>query len=353
MEFEKTPLWADVRRIFKDPAKPVRNVYTGKIHTVNEDIEVVKIVTLDIERNYKDNIGDNIIVECIVPFGQYLKRIYPNRQNLEFTLSKRQLLEAGVAATNASGMEIERFKMIFIQGHNEEPSGTEYNGVDEHTLNSTKIVTVKAQLLNRSLEPLRIKTTGGIFKNVTQTDIIQSVLLGESKNILIDGKPAIDGIDMVSANNDEKVKHAIIPHGTHVTSIPTFFQEQLNGVYNGGIGTYLQSVNNKRIWFIYPLYDYSRFDQNVKKIIIYAVPKNRFPMIERTYRQQGDITYIAASNQKSYSDSGESGVMNAGSGFTLLTFILSVVFHHYSLSLYQPFIIHQLRPDVNRCFHTH
>lgn len=317
MEFEKTSLWADVRKIFTDKAKPIRFAYSAKIHTDKDDVEVYKILNLDIERNYHDNIGDNIILECVIPFGKYLKTIYPKRHNLECTITKQQLLEAGIAASNLSGNEIERFKMVLIPGHNPEPSGSEYNGVDEHTLNHTKIATLKAQLLNRSIEPLRIKTTGGIFKNVKQKDILESILLGESKNILIDGKPSIDGVDVVEPNNNEKVKHVVIPHGTHVTSIPTYFQEQLNGIYNGGIGTYLQSVNGKRIWFVYPLYDFTRFDQNVKKMIIYVVPKNRFPMVERTYRQQGDIVYLAASNEKSYTDSGEANLMNAGGGFRM------------------------------------
>lgn len=141
--------------------------------------------------------------------------------------------------------------------------------------------------------------------------------MGESLNVLIDGKPSVDGIDMVKADNQEIQRHIIIPQNTLLTSVPSFCQEKMNGVYSTGIGTYLQSHQGKRYWFVYPLYNTQRFNENVKKAIFYVVSSKRFPGVERTYRESGDTIFITITTDKSYSDNAETDQMNQGSGFRM------------------------------------
>lgn len=73
MFLEKTPIWMAVRKIFSESQKPVRFAYTAKLHTVDEDFDVMKIVTIDIIRDYLNNIGDAITIEFIMPLGEYAK----------------------------------------------------------------------------------------------------------------------------------------------------------------------------------------------------------------------------------------------------------------------------------------
>lgn len=317
MHLEKTPIWAAVRKIFSETQKPVRFAYTAKIHTTTEDFDVMKIVSIDIIRDYVNNIGDVVMIEFLMPLGDYVKRFYPNRTNMELTIFRKQLEETGEVFKKNTSKEAERFKVVFLPNENPQVKGSDFETFDQETLDLMDVVHVKLQLLNRSLEPLRIKTTGSIFKNKTNEDVIRGLLMGESLNVLIDGKPAIDGIDMVKADNQEVQRHVIIPQNTLLTSVPSYCQEKMNGVYSTGIGTYLQSHQGKRYWFVYPLYNTQRFNENVKKAIFYVVSSKRFPGVERTYRESGDTVFITITSDKSYSDNAETDQMEQGSGFRM------------------------------------
>lgn len=317
MYLEKSPIWLAVRKIFSETQKPVRFSYTAKLHTVKEDVDIMKIVTIDIIRDYIKNVGDVVMIEFIMPLGEYAERLYPYRTNLELTIFRKQLEEVGEVFKKNSPKESERFKAVFLPEENPQLKGTDILGFNKETLDHSAMLTIKLQLLNRSLEPLRIKTTGGIYKNTTNEDVIRGIMMGESLNVLVDGKPSVDGIDMVKADNQETQRHVIIPQGTMLTSVPSFCQEKMNGVYSTGIGTYLQSFAGKRYWFIYPFYNTKRFTENVKKVIFYVVSSKRYPEVERTYRESGDILYITITTDKSYKDKAETEQMNTGSGFRM------------------------------------
>ena len=317
MQLEKTPIWAAARKIFDETDKPVKFEFTAKIHTTDEDFDALKVLKFDIIKDYVNSIGDVMMMELIMPLGDYMKRFYPYRTNMELTLFKKQQDEIGGSFKLNAGTDSERFKVVFLPDENPQVSGSDLETMDRETLNHMDVVTIKIQLLNRAMEPLRILTTGGIFKNVKNEDVIRSVLMSESNQVTIDGQKAIDGIDMVKSDNEETQRHVIIPQGTAITSVPSFCQDKMNGVYSAGIGTYMQAYEGKRYWFVYPLYNPKRFKENRKKVIFYAIPSNRMPITERSYRVSGDILYVAITSTKSYKDHGETEYMNNGSGFRM------------------------------------
>jgi len=316
LPLEKTPLWLDIKRILQGKTNRVRFEYKGTLHTPKEDFEITKILTIDIVRNYVKNIGDEIFLQIMMPLGDYVKRLYPHRQNLEITIKRTSLFEAGQEKNTNDDIDVERYKAIFIYDKNPQIKTSDFDNIDKTSLDLTQILTVEFQLLNRALEPLRIKTTGGIFSNKNPKEVMQVLLGGESLKVLIDGKPSIDGIDIVEPDNTEKLSHVVIPQGTHVAAIPTYMQERMGGVYNAGIGTYLQTYKNKRYWFVYPLYKYTRFKTDKgPKAIFYSTPPYRYPIVERTFRVEGDNIYILAMSTKKYIDKAEADMMNTGIGF--------------------------------------
>ena len=318
LELEKTALWADIRKVLTDPAKPVRFRYELILHTEKEDIPIMKLMNLDMVRDYANNIGEEIFCSLLMPLGDYVKRVYPFRNNLELTVKRKQTAEASNKVLTEIPPEITRYKAVFLPNENKNYKGNEFDQIDKHTLDRMDILTVKLQLLDRSLEPLRIKTTGGTFANISHKDLIHALLAGESAKVLVDGKPSVDGVDMVDPDNKEPKKHVVVPSGTLITGLPTLMQEKFNGVYTKGIGTFLQTYNKKKLWFIYPLCDYKRFDKESKpKIVFYMVPENRFSNVERSYRESGDVVHVVITGQKHYQDSGESDMMDGGNGFRM------------------------------------
>lgn len=317
MDLERTPIWADIRKILNDGPKQTRFEYYAIIHTEKKDIEAMKMVMLDVVRDYVKNVGDETFVEVVLPLGDYTYDVYPYRDNLEITIQRKPLREIGSLVNTGSPIQQERYKAIFLPDENPQPSISDNVQFSKETLNIKNILHLKFMLMNRSLEPLRIKTTGGIFKKTQIKNVIETLMVKESNKVLLNGKSSIDGIQFRPPDNTDVRNHVIIPHGTTLTSVPTFCQEKMNGVYTAGIGTYLQTYNDKVLWFIYPLYNTDRFKENVNKAVFYSVPAQRYTGIERTYRKQGSVVYILSSSNKKYTDQADTDNMDKGIGFRL------------------------------------
>lgn len=315
---EQTPLWADIRSIMHATAKPTRYEYRAMLHTEKEDLVILKIDSLDQVRDYVNNIGEVTQIEFKMPLGEYMIRLYPYRTNLELTIKRILLTDDSNSRVQNSSIQTTRYKAVFLVDSNPVLTGTEYEQHDTETLNNLDIVSVKLQLLNRSLEVIRIRQTQGIFKQVTQKKLIHNLLAGESLKVQVDGKPSIDSINIVEPDNSDVRQHVIIPSSTIVTTIPSYLQEKMGGVYNSGIGNFLQRYKNRMTWFVYPTWNTKRFVKTKDdKVIFYALPEDKFPALDRTYLADSGVLKVLVTGQKKYSDSADIDYMNRGSGFRM------------------------------------
>lgn len=317
IDIEKSPIWKDVKAVIHSGPTKTSFEYRVLIHTEQEDINVMKLISFDIERDYVNNIADRTIVQLHLPLGDYVKRIFPFRFNMEVTIKRIQLEDDKVAENLKEKPYIERYKAIFLPNDNPKVAASQYDGLDLETLNKKEFITLKLEIFNRSLEVLRVKTTSGIFRKSSTADIMEAVLVTESKKITIDGKPALDGLEIVPSNNKAKRDHVNIPSFTKIINLPTFLQEKMGGIYPEGIGTYFQVWDSKKMWFVYPLYDTGRFKSGSPNLCIFAIPNHKLPGINRTFKKEGTTLNIVATSSKQYSDDGEVNFMNEGVGFRM------------------------------------
>ncbi len=318
ISIEKSSMWKDISAVLNSNYNYTHIVYQGVIHTELEDYPVLAITTIDIVRDYLKNIGDHINIIFILSMGDYAVRFYPFKNNLEMTLT------LSYSPNNNNPTRIppkpfkQRYKLVFLPDNNLHLDTSDASMMDKQTLDLLEPVTVRAQLLDRALEPLRIKMTSGIYPNIKQETLLRSVLGQQSNLILVDGKPCLDAIDIFPPDNTDLQYHIVIPSNTRVVDIPQYLQEDMNGVYSSGLGSYLQTYNNKKTWFIYPLYNTNRFNDTRTsdiKATFYFLPKFRYRGIDNTYTVNGNNITILCSSDKSYQDDGETQYMNKGVGF--------------------------------------
>jgi hypothetical protein len=316
-QIETNALWADIQTISGSSVKNPNRILQGMLHTEKFDVPIFKMISLDIVRDYVNMISDQVFVEFQMPLGDYIAYLYTFRDNLEFTV-KRTIVDVHGTRQEDTELEETRYKAIFDTSKNVPVRGNELNLMDQETLNKSNIITVNLQLLDRSIEPLRIKTISGTFNKATRKQLIHTLLGGESLKVLVDGKPAVDAMDIVDPDNQEPCKTTVIDDFTPISSIPTFIHEKQGGLYTGGVGTYFQTFKEKRTWFIYPLYDITQFDSTKKpKAIFYMMPSGRMTLADNTYREEADIIHILLSDKKNYMDGAGNPHMNNGVGFRM------------------------------------
>lgn len=317
--FEESTLWQEILAITKSVEKAQLLEYQGTIHTPQATIGVFHLNQIEKARDYLAQVGDTIRLQFTIGLGDYVKYIYPHRHNLEFTLKKKQIAEGGVGVQKDSPSKSTRHKVIFNPAKNP-PVGL--SDLDQHSatdLNTTDMVEIYIELVERSFEPLRIKTLSGgdsAFIRQKLQDIVHTTLVNQAKRIQVDGKPCLDAVDIVPFDNTEVIKNILLPDGMRVTAIATYLQNS-QGIYNFGIGNFYQNYRGRRTFFVYPTYSTERFNKDVYKAIFYAAPQEKLPQSEKTFIEEGKILKIVCTANRLYTDSGEVGMMNAGSGFRM------------------------------------
>jgi hypothetical protein len=94
-----------------------------------------------------------------------------------------------------------------------------------------------------------------------------------------------------------------------VVDTPGYLQYRY-GIYNAGLGMYLQNKN----LFVYPLYDTSNFNTSKKTLTLINLPKRKFTDIERTFEVIGDMVTVLVTGETGFRDDSGVHYLNAGNG---------------------------------------
>lgn len=317
-EYDDSPVWLDVKKVLSSDSNKPRYTYLAKIHTEKDDISVIKLLSRSTIRDYISATADYMFIEVKMPFGDYALKVFPFRDNLEVSIRLRDVRGVNEAKYTKEDSEviIYRYKAIFDKS-NKVPN-SDIAKYDIETLNNSDVVTVKFQLTEIATLPILISRISGNHKGKTPETLIREVLTKGTANIEIDGSPCIDSIDIYPVDNKEPIKHLVVKDGMHLIEFPRYLQESANGVYIRGLGTYFQWYKKALRWFIYPLYDITRFEIDTRpKLIIYSIPSNKFKSADKTYMEDGDLISIIATSGHDYKDNSQSDELNNGSGFKM------------------------------------
>jgi hypothetical protein len=310
MDIENTSLWREVESIIQAGDKPVHQVWGITIFAGDEEIKPFKIVSIDINRDYLNNFTDYALVDVRIPLGTYAKRLYPNMNNVEIELKRLNIGETSDTVDLDEATQVERYTAVMIDTGNPIVESAIGNISSEEDLNRMDIPTVKFQLLNKSLEQIRVTPVGGIYRNMTGEDVVKAVLTKSSKSVDVDEERKVKGVSMIPASNQKKRDAIILPHNLQLVEVPHHVHYHCGGLYSAGLGYYLQDDH----WYVFPVYDNTRFNDGDPTLTIINVPPNRLPGIERTYRKDGDNLVVLATGDAKFRDLSNLAQLNAGNG---------------------------------------
>lgn len=310
MNFEDSSLFLEVKNIARNGEMPVFNYLTATIHLKSEDLETIKVVQRDNNMDYEQNFTHETMLKVLLPFGKYAKRLYPERSNLEVTIKSRPMTEMGGNENTNKAPVVERYVAILLNQGNPLIEGDDSNIPSEDALDLSKIIEVDFQLIPKSVDLIRMKSVGGVYRGSTPEDTIKTLLTQESQALELPNELLPKGVTMVPSNNKTKRDHIVIPHGTKLIDLPAYVQNKCGGIYSAGIGFYYQDQQ----WYVYPLYDVNRFEESQKKVTIINVPGNKLVGIERTYRNDGSNTIILATGEAQFKDTSDYQQLNEGNG---------------------------------------
>ena len=277
------------------------------LHTPYKDIDIKFLKLMETLRNYSKYIGDVIITTFNMLGGDFVYDVYPYRDNLELTIEEIDPTTNSITATN-------RYKFVLVN-NNANVYGSKYSAATQDDLNKTELVKLEGQCIDRVVEGMRLLQVEGIYENSTLKDIMLAELKEKISSLKIDGEEPKVNIDIVEPNNNNIIQQMIIPAGIYALDFPTYLQNTIYGVYNSGIGTYIQRKDNEITLYVYPLYDINRFDQVEEKIMAFFTTSMKFNAIDNTFKKDGDVLKILVGTTLRSLDDAENTFMSEGSGF--------------------------------------
>ena len=317
MELNASPLWQEISAIaFEQEGLPP--IYTWKAEFLAGTTKVVpmKVVSLSVTRDFHRYFTDQIVLEVLIAAGDYVYDIYPNRQDLVVTLTKEGRLRGADAALLAPDIGGQQFRATLLDQYS---SSTVVEGLrsiahSKQALNTVDILTIKLQLLDLATDKIRLHTVGGVFSDTSLPDILNYILTSVSGQLKLDESNTIKGVEMVESPNKDLYKHVVIPHGTNFVSIPRFLHEKIGGLYPTGLGFYIF----RQYWYVYPLFDLTRYDKTVKTLTLINIPINKLTNTDWTFRKTANQVIALVTGDVKHLDLTESKLQNEGNGVRYL-----------------------------------
>jgi hypothetical protein len=312
MEFEQSGLQLEVNAIMNQGAKPVQFQVNCHIivNTTNTTITPLKVLNIDIERNYLDGYSDNIMLEVSLPSGLYSKQIYPYKNNIDVALVLTPMMETGDTVDTTDAPQSETYTATLLDTGSPAMEQNGFNAPSQYNMDLTGQTTVHFQLVNKALDQMRMMDVGQVFRGATVDNAIKTLLTNASQTTTVNGQRTVQGVTMQKSANTQARTHIVIPHGVKLVDAAKYIQKYAGGVYNGGMGCYLQGNQ----WHVYSAMDTTRFNTSQNTLTIINLPKNKYTNVERTYRVAGGQLVVLATGNVKFRDPSNAKQQNLGNG---------------------------------------
>lgn len=282
--------------------------YKVILHTIDDDIDITELISIEVDRDYANNISDYILVTFTMGMGEYLRKVHPRIDNLEMTIVTKYYNDS----------YLNRYKLLIVNGPTN-IAGTMYSSYSEEELNKMDKFIIEGQCINRLVEVLRRQPVDGIYNYITVRDAIRTVITNAVNKTTIEGVSPETKFNFVDPNNDKTFRHISIPLGINALDLPSYLQNTDYGVYSSDIGTYIQKhgyfidgEDPVDTIFVYPLYNPKLVDKPGKKLMILSSPNNMLSTIENSYLEEGDILKIIGSGNMRSSEISQTKLINTG-----------------------------------------
>lgn len=307
MDIMESPLGRDIQEIFDDGEKSSDDYWRAEIIANGQTLEVLKVITIDNLQDFEENFGDVIIAQVLIGEGTYTYRVFPYMENLQITLYREPRTEKGNFRDSKRPVASQRYRATLIDP--QAPVMTS-RMPDEVAMNLRNVVQLKFQLQDFFMEQLFTMTHGTIYRKALLGDIVRHVLTLGNQNAQVDDKYRPTGVEMVEAANLIPREQTPIPHGTRLVDVPQYLHQKCGGIYPTGFSYYLC----RRLWYVFPPYDTTRFKKAQKTLTLIRVPSNRMPNVERTYMQNGNNLKVVVTGEVATSNDSEALILNNGNG---------------------------------------
>jgi hypothetical protein len=242
--------------------------------------------------------------------SEYFKLLQTNRRTLMLKLTQTECAVTGAELRNAkSTSKIYEVALTDNTSESVETRSGALTGTNYDDLGAFQEVTV--QLIERGYSEFRNwDCPARVYKNCDIVKLIQSFMSTPIKSLDENMKTGYS-CTVYPIDNPVKFYQKIIPEGIRLYKFPKYMQKT-HGVYGNGLGSYLSNG----MWYIYPLHNVKRYNDDTKRMTIINVPPNEMVGNYNSYFvDDGGELYVYATGDTKHIDSSDRKLSRVGTGF--------------------------------------
>lgn len=279
-----------------------------------KEYEAIFIKQIRLDRLYTQNFADELTVEAGFILNDIEFGIIPYKDQLTATLVRIPMYSGDSSEPDKSlPVESNIYKVqLFDGGKQVSIEGDSPYAINKGTGSRQSVVGTTVQLISPVIDNIRKQTFGTIFRKPTTPMIAMRYVLGVvAKPAFSDTSHDIKGVTIAAGYKDEPTEHMVVKHLTPIIDVPRQINETYGGIYPTGFRYYLQ----KHWWFIYPIYDNTRFLKATERTLtIIKIPKYRMPTLTRTFRVTPSQVIILTTRETKMIDMSEQNQLRTGNG---------------------------------------
>lgn len=308
-QLDETPIWPLVQEVLSSGPTSTNYTWEVTIHTPQEVVVPINVMSINTLRDYAGAFGDELMLTVQIGRGTFAHRILPYRDNLEITLKKVPVDERLTLDTSRETIQSERFKANLSGDYVSPTLGQGKEAKSEQALNSVAMDDIHFQLQDKACEQLRVMMVGGPGRRLSVQDYLAFSILFHTQELKVGAERALQGFEMVPAHNKDIKEQIVVTQGIRLVDLADFIQKRY-GVYNSGIGSYIQG----RCWYIYPLYDTTEFNRRKTSLVLVVVPSNKMSDVERTFIIKAGVVTALVTGTTAFRDDAGTNYQNFGNG---------------------------------------
>lgn len=309
MAVDDSTLIDEITALLESPDRSAVYQYTLTFLLDGDEYPAMRLIEMQIDRDYTTHLGDAIMAECQVDAEAYHRYLRPGRDRLEVRVERTQVIGAELPPESAPP-EPRRYQAIIHTVGDEMREGNTPAAQTPKAQGMMGFRTLVVQLIPLSLEYVRKKLIGGVFPGITPGMLLKGLLTHTALSQPIEEAYRVKGVDMVPPTNQQGRESIVLPHGTRVSTLHRTLQEDHGGIYQTGIASYIQDDR----WYVFPPYHTGRYPREPRSLTLVNLPPNRAPMVEQTWRLKDKTVVALLTDHAKEIDDTEYQELNHGNG---------------------------------------
>lgn len=295
---------------------PVYWSLTAVIITPKENVTVTTCSSLRVEGDFIVNFADYVFITVKLDVETFFSRISEYEDELQVQLTFKEVTEKGIPIKGGY-QESKLYDASLLINTDRSLTSKLQNQTDASENQLLNQVEIPIQLIDPNITKVRVEKAGGVKPNVTMEELIRFSLSEEledntnTSSLKVNAYTGVRGVHLVPPDNIKRYSQIIIPEKTKVIHLPKYLQEKEYGVYATGLGRFY--LNGW--WYVYPLYNFTRFKKEEKTATVVLVPKDMSYGVENSYFVKGGHITILSNGDTQIIDVSTKQHNSVGNGF--------------------------------------